>query len=102
MLFSSLPRKMSAAAYTIFRQAQNNFNRANEPPSYYVLFIITRGSIEDLKETVQAAIFASKAPISIVFVGKSPAYVLWPTSDELPKFWQNSLDVGRIQLSYFR
>lgn len=61
--------KFSQIIYHLAKQAQNNFNRANEPPSYYVLFIITRGSIEDLKETVQAAIFASKAPISIVFVG---------------------------------
>ncbi|CAL2038794.1 unnamed protein product [Caenorhabditis brenneri] len=61
--------KFSQIIYHLAKQAQNIFNRANEPPSYYVLFIITRGSIEDLKETVQAAIFASKAPISIVFVG---------------------------------
>ncbi|ULT93241.1 hypothetical protein L3Y34_003019 [Caenorhabditis briggsae] len=61
--------KFSQIIYHLAKQAQNNFNRANEPPNYYVLFIITRGSIEDLKETVQAAIFASKAPISIVFVG---------------------------------
>ncbi|CAP32472.1 Protein CBR-CPNA-4 [Caenorhabditis briggsae] len=60
--------KFSQIIYHLAKQAQNNFNRANEPPNYYVLFIITRGSIEDLKETVQAAIFASKAPISIVFI----------------------------------
>lgn len=61
--------KFAQIIYHLAKQAQNNFNRANEPPSYFVLFVITRGSIEDLKETVQAAIFASKAPISIVFVG---------------------------------
>ncbi|KAF1756201.1 hypothetical protein GCK72_012654 [Caenorhabditis remanei] len=61
--------KFSQIIYHLAKQAQNNFNRASEPPSYFVLFVITRGSIEDLKETVQAAIFASKAPISIVFIG---------------------------------
>uniref|UniRef100_A0A1I7UIL1 Copine domain-containing protein n=2 Tax=Caenorhabditis tropicalis TaxID=1561998 RepID=A0A1I7UIL1_9PELO len=61
--------KFSQIIYHVAKQAQNNFNRASEPPSYFVLFVITRGCIEDLKETVQAAIFASKAPVSIVFVG---------------------------------
>ena len=36
---------------------------------YYILCIITRGVFDDIKETVQALIFASRAPISIVFVG---------------------------------
>ncbi|VDD95422.1 unnamed protein product [Enterobius vermicularis] len=39
------------------------------PPQYFVVLILTRGYIDDLKETVQAIIFASRAPISIVFVG---------------------------------
>lgn len=42
-------------------------------PSYFVLVVITRGIFDDLKETVQALIFASRAPISVVFVGIDPA-----------------------------
>uniref|UniRef100_A0A915CSX0 Copine C-terminal domain-containing protein n=1 Tax=Ditylenchus dipsaci TaxID=166011 RepID=A0A915CSX0_9BILA len=38
-------------------------------PSYFVLIVITRGVFDDLKETVQSIIFASRAPISVVFVG---------------------------------
>uniref|UniRef100_A0A183F6X2 Copine domain-containing protein n=1 Tax=Heligmosomoides polygyrus TaxID=6339 RepID=A0A183F6X2_HELPZ len=38
-------------------------------PQYHILNIITRGAIDDVKETVQAAIFASKSPISIIFTG---------------------------------
>jgi hypothetical protein len=34
-----------------------------------VLIVITRGVFDDIKETVQALIFASRAPISVVFVG---------------------------------
>lgn len=33
------------------------------------MVVITRGVFDDLKETVQALIFASRAPISIIFVG---------------------------------
>ncbi|KAL3087153.1 hypothetical protein niasHS_005392 [Heterodera schachtii] len=40
-----------------------------KPPNYFVLVIITRGIFDDLKETVQSLIFASRAPLSIVFVG---------------------------------
>uniref|UniRef100_A0A183BU42 Copine domain-containing protein n=1 Tax=Globodera pallida TaxID=36090 RepID=A0A183BU42_GLOPA len=40
-----------------------------KPPNYFVLVIVTRGIFDDLKETVQSLIFASRAPLSIVFVG---------------------------------
>lgn len=36
---------------------------------YFVLTIFTSGVIEDLKETVSAVVYASKLPISIVFIG---------------------------------
>lgn len=42
-------------------------------PTYFVLAIITRGVFDDLKETIQAIIFASRAPISIIFVGMGDA-----------------------------
>lgn len=38
-----------------------------EYPSYFVLVILTRGVFNDLKETVQSIIFASRAPLSIIF-----------------------------------
>jgi hypothetical protein len=34
-----------------------------------VLIVITRGVFDDIKETVQSLIFASRAPISVVFIG---------------------------------
>ncbi|CAI2352286.1 unnamed protein product [Caenorhabditis sp. 36 PRJEB53466] len=61
--------KFAQIIYHLAKQAQNTFNREPDNANYYVLFVVTRGSIDDLKETVQAAIFASKAPISIVFIG---------------------------------
>uniref|UniRef100_A0A8R1I5W4 Copine domain-containing protein n=1 Tax=Caenorhabditis japonica TaxID=281687 RepID=A0A8R1I5W4_CAEJA len=61
--------KFAQIIYHLAKQSQNAFNREPSNANYFVLFVITRGSMEDLKETVQAAIFASKAPISIVFVG---------------------------------
>ncbi|TMS39696.1 hypothetical protein L596_006180 [Steinernema carpocapsae] len=56
--------------YYVSKLAQHSHSRGNTGrPQYYVLTIITRGCIRDLKETVQAIIFASRAPISIIFVG---------------------------------
>ncbi|KHJ84759.1 Copine [Oesophagostomum dentatum] len=56
--------------YHIAKNAQIALSRTDaSKPQYYILNIITRGAIDDVKETVQAAIFASKAPISIVFTG---------------------------------
>ncbi|VDM61816.1 unnamed protein product [Angiostrongylus costaricensis] len=52
------------------KSAQNATTRSDHNrPQYYILNIITRGAIDDIKETVQAAIFASKSPISIIFTG---------------------------------
>lgn len=39
------------------------------PPPYFILVLITRGIFDDLKEAVQAVIFASRLPVSIIFVG---------------------------------
>uniref|UniRef100_A0A0N5AJF1 Copine domain-containing protein n=1 Tax=Syphacia muris TaxID=451379 RepID=A0A0N5AJF1_9BILA len=52
------------------RMAENMRKRENITyPQYFIVLILTRGFIDDLKETVQAIIFGSRAPISIVFVG---------------------------------
>jgi hypothetical protein len=80
----------------ILRLAQNSLNKRNQtsaitrdtsPPAYFILILITRGVFDDLKETVvkkgkfrnskiytleikvQAIIFASRLPVSIIFVG---------------------------------
>lgn len=45
-----------------------NMLNASARAAYYVLVVITRGVFDDLKETVQALIFASRAPISVIFV----------------------------------
>ncbi|CAD6191308.1 unnamed protein product [Caenorhabditis auriculariae] len=55
--------------YHTARNAQNLPSQGLSTAPYLVMFVITRGAIDDLKETVQAAIFASKAPMSVVFVG---------------------------------
>uniref|UniRef100_A0A0K0D267 Copine domain-containing protein n=1 Tax=Angiostrongylus cantonensis TaxID=6313 RepID=A0A0K0D267_ANGCA len=56
--------------YHLAKSAQNATTRSDHNrPQYYILNIITRGAIDDVKETVQAAIFASKSPISIIFTG---------------------------------
>ncbi|KAE9555654.1 hypothetical protein FO519_001125 [Halicephalobus sp. NKZ332] len=60
----------SHVIYYVSKLAQNALNRSQTThPCYYVLVIVTRGVFDDLKETIQAIIFASRAPISIVFVG---------------------------------
>ncbi|KAK0399287.1 hypothetical protein QR680_002974 [Steinernema hermaphroditum] len=56
--------------YYVSKLAQHSHSRGNSGrPQYYVLTIITKGCIKDLKETIQAIIFASRAPISVLFVG---------------------------------
>ncbi|KAH7729248.1 Protein CPNA-4 [Aphelenchoides avenae] len=61
---------LSHVIYYVSKLAQNAFNRSQAgSPCYYVLIVITRGVFDDIKETVQAVIFASRAPISIIFVG---------------------------------
>ncbi|EYB94417.1 hypothetical protein Y032_0172g382 [Ancylostoma ceylanicum] len=56
--------------YHLAKNAQIAATRSDpNRPQYFILNIITRGAIDDVKETVQAAIFASKTPISIVFTG---------------------------------
>lgn len=48
----------------------SNYLKIEYPP-YYVLLILTRGVFDDLKETVQSIIFASRAPISVIFASIS-------------------------------
>uniref|UniRef100_A0A7E4WAG3 Copine domain-containing protein n=1 Tax=Panagrellus redivivus TaxID=6233 RepID=A0A7E4WAG3_PANRE len=61
---------LSHVIYYVSKLAQNALNRSQTTqPAYYVLALITRGVFDDLKETIQAIIYASRAPISIVFVG---------------------------------
>ncbi|KAK6751146.1 hypothetical protein RB195_002862 [Necator americanus] len=56
--------------YHLAKNAQITSTRSDSNrPQYNILNIITRGAVDDIKETVQAAIFASKTPISIVFTG---------------------------------
>ncbi|VDN59340.1 unnamed protein product [Dracunculus medinensis] len=56
--------------YHVSKLAENTRKRNQASlPQYFVLIIITPGSVDDLRETIQAIIFASKAPLSIVFVG---------------------------------
>uniref|UniRef100_A0A914N3P8 Copine C-terminal domain-containing protein n=1 Tax=Meloidogyne incognita TaxID=6306 RepID=A0A914N3P8_MELIC len=72
---------LSHVIYYVAKLAQNSLSRASpalssgmetitdyNAPNYFVLVIITRGVFDDLKETVQAIIFASRSPISIIFV----------------------------------
>ncbi|KAI6220811.1 Copine family protein 5 [Aphelenchoides fujianensis] len=59
---------LSHVIYYCSKLAQNAMNR-NKSAVYYILVVITRGCFDDIKETVQALIFASRAPISVVFVG---------------------------------
>lgn len=71
------PASTSKFAHIIYHIAKyaDNLRKREEGtyPQYFVLVVITRGYIEDLRETVQAIIFSSKAPISIVFVGSGDA-----------------------------
>uniref|UniRef100_A0A914DW46 Copine C-terminal domain-containing protein n=1 Tax=Acrobeloides nanus TaxID=290746 RepID=A0A914DW46_9BILA len=61
---------LSHVIYYVAKLAQNYNNRTpGTKPSYFVLAIITRGVFDDLKETIQSIIFASRAPISLIFVG---------------------------------
>lgn len=72
---------LSHVIYYVAKLAQNSLGRISNaiggasietdynPPAYFVLVLITRGVFDDLKETVQAIIFASRAPVSIIFVG---------------------------------
>uniref|UniRef100_A0AC34Q9M0 Copine C-terminal domain-containing protein n=1 Tax=Panagrolaimus sp. JU765 TaxID=591449 RepID=A0AC34Q9M0_9BILA len=61
---------LSHVIYYVSKLAQNALNRnQSNQPNYHVLVVITRGVFDDLKETIQSIIFASRAPISIVFVG---------------------------------
>uniref|UniRef100_A0A1I8B7E1 Copine domain-containing protein n=1 Tax=Meloidogyne hapla TaxID=6305 RepID=A0A1I8B7E1_MELHA len=72
---------LSHVIYYVAKLAQNSLSRASpglssgneaiadyNAPNYFVLVIITRGVFDDLKETIQAIIFASRSPISIIFV----------------------------------
>ncbi|KJH41437.1 Copine [Dictyocaulus viviparus] len=62
--------QFSHVIYHISKNAQNAAIRSDQSrPQYCIINIITRGAIADIKETVQAAIFASKLPVSIIFTG---------------------------------
>ncbi|KAI1732690.1 copine domain-containing protein [Ditylenchus destructor] len=66
---SALNRNNSSTGGGIFASSSNTNQHNTARPSYFVLVVITRGIFDDLKETVQSIIFASRAPISVVFVG---------------------------------
>ncbi|KAF7635787.1 Copine domain-containing protein [Meloidogyne graminicola] len=72
---------LSHVIYYVAKLAQNSLCRISPAlstsievitdynlPNYFILVIITRGVFDDLKETVQAIIFASRSPVSIIFV----------------------------------
>ncbi|KAL3982808.1 Copine family protein [Acanthocheilonema viteae] len=54
---------------------------------YFVLAIVSKGKINDIRETVQATIFASKAPLSIIFIA---------TEDDCTEMERLGLSGGRI------
>ncbi|CAD5226669.1 unnamed protein product [Bursaphelenchus xylophilus] len=61
---------LSHVIYYVSKLAQNAVARCKAGQTqYHILVLITRGIFDDIKETVQALIFASRAPISVVFVG---------------------------------
>eukprot|EP00004_Rigifila_ramosa_P020703 TRINITY_DN540_c0_g1_i1.p1 TRINITY_DN540_c0_g1~~TRINITY_DN540_c0_g1_i1.p1 ORF type:complete len:566 (-),score=171.68 TRINITY_DN540_c0_g1_i1:15-1691(-) len=47
--------------------------QAQKIPRYYVLLIITDGEINDMYETIEAIVYASRLPMSIIIVGVGPA-----------------------------
>ncbi|PIO61266.1 Copine [Teladorsagia circumcincta] len=62
--------QFSHVIYHVAKLAQIHATRTEQTrPQYHILNIITRGAIDDVKETVQAAIFSSKSPISVIFTG---------------------------------
>ncbi|KAK6038292.1 Copine [Cooperia oncophora] len=62
--------QFSHVIYHVAKTAQLQAARSEQTrPQYHILNIITRGAIDDIKETVQAAIFSSKTPISVIFTG---------------------------------
>ncbi|GMR48148.1 hypothetical protein PMAYCL1PPCAC_18343, partial [Pristionchus mayeri] len=68
-----LPSRVAHLSHVIYYVSKlaihANLRRSTANTQYFILVIVTRGAIDDLKEVVQAVIFASKAPISILFVG---------------------------------
>ncbi|KAM3725950.1 Copine family protein [Dirofilaria immitis] len=74
--------------YHLSKLANNVRKRENQLQCpYFVLAIISKGKISDIRETVQATIFASKAPLSIIFIA---------TEDECAEMERLGLSAGRI------
>uniref|UniRef100_A0A1I7W0S7 Copine domain-containing protein n=1 Tax=Loa loa TaxID=7209 RepID=A0A1I7W0S7_LOALO len=74
--------------YHISKLASNVRRRENQLQyPYFVLAIISKGKINDIRETVQATIFASKAPLSIIFIA---------TEDDCEEMERLGLSGGRI------
>uniref|UniRef100_A0A914UHH3 C2 domain-containing protein n=1 Tax=Plectus sambesii TaxID=2011161 RepID=A0A914UHH3_9BILA len=64
-----IPIRSGHFAHVIYYIAKMAQSAGARGLHYFVLTIFTRGVIEDLKDTVSAVVYASKLPISIVFVG---------------------------------
>ncbi|VDK87661.1 unnamed protein product, partial [Litomosoides sigmodontis] len=73
--------------YHVSKVAINVRKREKSQCSYFVLAIISKGKINDIRETVQATIFASKAPLSIIFIA---------TGDDCREMARLGLSAGRI------
>uniref|UniRef100_A0A1I8EA73 Copine domain-containing protein n=2 Tax=Wuchereria bancrofti TaxID=6293 RepID=A0A1I8EA73_WUCBA len=74
--------------YHLSKLASNVHRRENQLKCpYFVLAIISKGKINDIRETVQATIFASKAPLSIIFIA---------TGDNCAEMERLGLSAGRI------
>ncbi|VIO87462.1 Uncharacterized protein BM_BM7119 [Brugia malayi] len=74
--------------YHLSKLASNVRRRENQLQCpYFVLAIISKGKINDIRETVQATIFASKAPLSIIFIA---------TEGDCSEMERLGLSAGRI------
>uniref|UniRef100_A0A8R1Y1G7 Copine domain-containing protein n=1 Tax=Onchocerca volvulus TaxID=6282 RepID=A0A8R1Y1G7_ONCVO len=74
--------------YHLSKLASNAFKRKNQSQCpYFVLAIISKGKINDIRETVQATIFASKTPLSIIFIA---------TENDCAEMERLGLSAGRI------
>uniref|UniRef100_A0A0R3S2L4 Copine domain-containing protein n=1 Tax=Elaeophora elaphi TaxID=1147741 RepID=A0A0R3S2L4_9BILA len=74
--------------YHLSKLASNVCKRETQSKfPYFVLAIISKGKINDIRETVQATIFASRAPLSIIFIA---------TEDDCAEMERLGLSAGRI------
>ncbi|VDM94918.1 unnamed protein product [Thelazia callipaeda] len=74
--------------YHLAKLASNVHRREDHfPCPYFVLAIISKGKIGDIRETIQATIFASKTPLSLIFIA---------TEDDCDEMERLGLSAGRL------